>query len=157
MRKITKEELKVILENHDKWLRREEGGEKAKLRGADLRGADLYGADLFEADLRGADISEVDLRRANLSEADLFRVNLRGAMIEKAELGSSKIKIFELGQHSGFYLNGFVTIGCVSKSLEEWLETYEEVGKKNNYTKNEIKEYGAFLDYLNHLKLEGIL
>ena len=42
-------ELKNILKLHKKWLNDEEGGLKADLRGADLRGAILC-----EADLRGA-------------------------------------------------------------------------------------------------------
>ena len=43
MRELTKEEIEV-LQRHAKWLKNEEGGEKADLRDADLRGADLRGA-----------------------------------------------------------------------------------------------------------------
>ena len=39
--KITQEKLNEIIESHGKWLRNEEGGEKANLRGANLRGANL--------------------------------------------------------------------------------------------------------------------
>lgn len=53
MRELTKEEIEV-LQRHAKWLKNEEGGEKANLRGADLRGANLRGANLLDADLRGA-------------------------------------------------------------------------------------------------------
>ena len=45
-KKITQEELKVILRKHKMWLENKEGGEKANLREANLRGADLYGANL---------------------------------------------------------------------------------------------------------------
>lgn len=38
---MTTEQLKEILEAHKKWLNGKEGGEKAHLCGADLRGADL--------------------------------------------------------------------------------------------------------------------
>ena len=48
MRELTKEEIEV-LQRHAKWLKNEEGGEKANLRGADLRGADLRGANLRDA------------------------------------------------------------------------------------------------------------
>lgn len=48
------EKLKEILERHHKWLKGEDGGERANLREADLRGADLYGANLRGANLRGA-------------------------------------------------------------------------------------------------------
>ncbi len=34
---MTKEELKIILEKHEKWLKNEEGGECVDLTNADLR------------------------------------------------------------------------------------------------------------------------
>ena len=52
---MTNEELKKIIEKHEKWLEDQEGGERANLCGADLRGADLCGADLRGADLRDAE------------------------------------------------------------------------------------------------------
>lgn len=42
------ENLKDILDKHLKWLRSEDGGKRA-----DLRGANLYGADLRRANLYG--------------------------------------------------------------------------------------------------------
>ena len=39
--KITQEKLKEIIASHGKWLRGENGGERADLRDADLSGADL--------------------------------------------------------------------------------------------------------------------
>ena len=38
---ITQEKLKEIIVSHGKWLRDEEGGERADLKGAYLEGADL--------------------------------------------------------------------------------------------------------------------
>ena len=77
-------DIKLILEKHAKWIRGEDGGERADLRGADLcdadlRGADLRDADLYYANLRGADLSGADLRGANLHSADLRGADLRGA------------------------------------------------------------------------------
>ena len=48
---MTSAEIKQALELHKKWLNKEQGGERANLRGANLRGADLC-----KADLRGADL-----------------------------------------------------------------------------------------------------
>jgi hypothetical protein len=67
MRNITKDELKVILENHLKWLRNETGGEKANLTGANLTRANLTGADLTRANLTGANLTRANLTRANLT------------------------------------------------------------------------------------------
>ena len=66
---MTNDELRKIIEKHEKWLKREDDGERANLRGANLRGANLRGADLFGANLCDA----------NLRGADLFGANLRGA------------------------------------------------------------------------------
>ena len=49
--KITQEKLKEIIASHGKWLRYENGGERADLNGANLSGADLSGANLCGADL----------------------------------------------------------------------------------------------------------
>ena len=49
MRNITKDELIEVLDKHLKWLRGEEGGERADLHGADLRSANLSSANLSYA------------------------------------------------------------------------------------------------------------
>lgn len=68
------EKLKQILDRHSAWvITGGMRGEKANLRGADLRGAKLD-----DADLRGADLSD-----ANLSDA-----NLRGAKLDDAKYNS---------------------------------------------------------------------
>ena len=54
---MTNEELKKIIEKHEKWLKDQDGGERANLCGARLSGADLYGANLIGADMRGANLS----------------------------------------------------------------------------------------------------
>ena len=53
---MTSEEIKKVLDSHQKWINEEDGGERADMRGANLRGADLRGADLRRADLRRADL-----------------------------------------------------------------------------------------------------
>ena len=64
---MTKEELKVVLEKHKRWLQGAEGGVKANLSGANLSGADLYGVNLSGANLSGANLSRAILSRAYLS------------------------------------------------------------------------------------------
>lgn len=93
---MTTEELKVILDKHEKWLRSEDGGERAnlcnaKLCGADLnnanlRGADLRGADLYNAKLCGADMCGADLSGADLSGAELYGADMRGTVLSGAKL-----------------------------------------------------------------------
>ncbi|HBI7179767.1 TPA: pentapeptide repeat-containing protein [Listeria monocytogenes] len=82
---MKQEELDIILENHEKWLR-DEGGERADLRCADLSNANLRHADLREADLRHADLSNADLSNADLSNADLREADLREVNLSYADL-----------------------------------------------------------------------
>ena len=82
---MTQEEFNAILENHKKWLEGN-GGERANLKGANLRGADLYGANLRGADLCDADLRDADLYGANLCDAYLYGANLCDADLRDADL-----------------------------------------------------------------------
>ena len=93
---MNREELDEILELHKKWINGESDGERADLRGADLRWADLSRADLSKADLRGADLrvadlSDADLRWANLSGANLSKADLRWANLSMANLSGADL------------------------------------------------------------------
>ena len=83
--------LKDILEKHLKWLRDENGGERANLSGANLSGANLFGANLSGADLYGADLFGANLSGANLSGADLFGADLFGANLSGANLSGANL------------------------------------------------------------------
>lgn len=97
---MTQSELDEILEKHKKWLNKEEGGEKADLRGADLhevnlsetdlsnvnlRGADLRGADLSKANLRLTDFRGADFTWVKLCGADLYRANFCGVDLSSVD------------------------------------------------------------------------
>ena len=79
--------LEKILEDHEKWLNEEDGGEMA-----DLSYADLSYADLSYADLRGANLRFTSLRDANLSYADLWDANLRGANLNNVDLWEADLR-----------------------------------------------------------------
>ena len=78
-------DLKKILDEHLLWLNGE-GGSRANLFGANLRGANLRCADLSGANLFGADLSGADLFDADLSGANLFGANLSGADLSGASI-----------------------------------------------------------------------
>ena len=89
--KPTQEELAEILRKHELWLEDKDGGERAILGRANLRGANLFRANLSRADLEranliGANLSRADLERANLIGANLERANLGGANLSRADL-----------------------------------------------------------------------
>jgi hypothetical protein len=90
MREIEQEKLEEILQNHKLWLETRDfdeiKGERADLRGVNLRGADLRGVNLQGANLQGADLRGADLRGANLRGANLHGANLRRADLQEANL-----------------------------------------------------------------------
>ena len=73
MIKYTKDALRLILENHEKWLKNNEEGFRATLDCADLRGVNfnhvnLSGANFMQANLCGADFSGAKLEGALFTE-----------------------------------------------------------------------------------------
>jgi hypothetical protein len=94
----TQEELNNILDKHQKWLRGEEGGDRADLVGAHLEGVHLEGACLERASL-----ASVHLEQAHLEYAHLKRAYLRGAYLEGACLKEAYLE----GAHlEGAHLKG---------------------------------------------------
>ena len=97
---MTQKELQEILDKHKKWLNDEDGGERANLSDAYLRGANLIGVNLrganlsdaylSDANLIGANLRGANLRGANLSDAYLIGANLRGAYLRGAYLRGAK-------------------------------------------------------------------
>nr|DAM40991.1 MAG TPA: pentapeptide repeat protein [Caudoviricetes sp.] len=84
--KITQERLNEIIVSHGKWLRDEENGKRADLRGANLGDANLVDTDFEGANLRNAYLRSANLRSANLGGADLRGADLRGANLGDADL-----------------------------------------------------------------------
>lgn len=39
-----------------------------------------------------------------------------------------------------------ITIGCERHTFEEWLEKYDEIGRNNNYSDEDITEYKKYID-----------
>ena len=102
MKKITKEELKTILEQHKLWLNSNgKEGKRADLTGANLTctnltGTNLTGADLSSADLTWADLTGANLTSADLSGACLYGANLFGADLTGANLIDSELEYSNL-------------------------------------------------------------
>ena len=136
--------IKEVLRLHKEWIEDNTKGQRADFSGADLRWADLS-----ETDLNGANLSKANLRGADLSKADLS-----GANLEEANLSNIKgqdIFNFTLGKDQGVYLNGNVTIGCKSFTLDHWLANFKSIGTEARYTDKEIVRYGAMLNLIKNL------
>ena len=93
---MTREEINKIVNLHQKWLRNEEGGERATLAGEDLSRAMLDGINLMWADLTGVDFEEAHLFGANFEGADLRGANLRGAFCGSANFAGASLEVANL-------------------------------------------------------------
>ncbi|EAH2714171.1 hypothetical protein D5L25_15675 [Listeria monocytogenes] len=131
-------ELDVVIEKHEKWLR-DGYGERADLRGANLRHADLR-----RADLSGANLRHADLRRADLSYADLNWINWRdvvGLTVIAVQINTTRknnqityIKELEIW-----------TTGCFQGTLEELKTSIENTHKDNEKLK---AKYYRVIDFI---------
>jgi uncharacterized protein YjbI with pentapeptide repeats len=135
--------LAEILESHKRWLAGEMPDGRAALNIAELRNANLSGADLRRANLIGADFTRADLRGVNLIDAYLFGADLSGA-----ELSDTGITYLKGSNHSIIKLDNVVWIGCLKMSLDYWLANYQQIGRDNEYTEEQITEYGKLLESL---------
>lgn len=84
--------MQEILRLHSLWVTGKEGGSRANLFGADLRGTDLSCVNLSGADLSGVNLSGADLRGSNLYNANLSRADLRGADLSDANLSDANLR-----------------------------------------------------------------
>lgn len=141
--------LKEILIQHKLWLTGE-GGKRANLQEANLRGINLWRADLQEANLRGINLREANLQEANLWGANLHEANLRGANLQGVNLWGAnlqgvnlqeadlqgavgnmrEVKSIQLDTYTITYTYDRLQIGCKNYSIDEWF----------NFTDKEIAD-----------------
>jgi hypothetical protein len=140
------EQLKEILEIHQKWLNDEDGGIRANLTDANLidanltdtnlayvnltranlAGANLTDTNLTDAYLTGANLYRANLTYANLTDTNLNYANLAYANLTRANLmdiiGNNKeIKSLQLFDEYGIaYTKDRLQIGCKNHSFQEW-------------------------------------
>jgi uncharacterized protein YjbI with pentapeptide repeats len=108
-KKISQNELKTILENHEKWLKNSSDGTKANLSGFNLQnielcGTNLKGATLQNVDLSFSDLVDVNLSDADLSNSDIVNAEWRGVLLSNSDL--SNVDLRETSLLQGPYTQG---------------------------------------------------
>jgi uncharacterized protein YjbI with pentapeptide repeats len=101
-------ELKEVLEKHQKWLKKIDGGERANLRNTNLENVNLSDANLSRADLRFANLedaylSRADLRFADLSGSKLWGTNLIRTNLMRADLRHADLDFSAFPLHCGSF------------------------------------------------------
>ena len=154
-------ELKEIIENHEKWLKKEYEGKYAYLVGADLSdanfcdanlrranfssanlsGADLRCTNLRQADLSGANLIGADLRQADLTDAYLVGANLSGADLRYADLSGANLRYANL---SGAKLGRANLIGADLSGAENLLSATDYLQANFEFTSEGLIAYKCF-------------
>jgi uncharacterized protein YjbI with pentapeptide repeats len=111
----TREELKNVLDLHQKWLNGDESGVRANLSWTNLSGANLCGANLSEAIL-----SEAILSWTNLSGAILSGAILSGAYLWDTIGNGKEVKTLQTNRYTVTYTKDRIQIGCKNYSHSEW-------------------------------------
>lgn len=86
MKKYSKEDVIVILEQHRKLLNGEEGGKRADFSGGEISGMNLSFNDIRHASFSGCKISNV-----NMSFCDFFGTDFNGAVINDTHFYNSSL------------------------------------------------------------------
>ena len=142
MKPITSEELKNVLEKHEKWLKGEEDGERAVLDGASLNGASLRGASLDNAFLNGASLDDALLCDASLNGASLDGASLCWALLDGASLNGASLDNASL---NGALLRGASLNGASLDGAS--LNGASLVGVKGMFVPQACPDSGSFIGW----------
>ena len=98
----------------------------------------------------GASLNMASLDMASLNGASLNGASLDGASLYGASLENTSGAVYPLISISGTmhlfcYYDGHITIGCEYHHLEYWLIMYESIGRRYEYTPEQIAEYGRYI------------
>ena len=141
MKKISDEELRKVLNLHEKWLRGEKNGVRADLSCTDLSNKDLSYTNLTAANLDYALLENSDLRcsflnSTNFLGANLRNANLSDAILERANFLNACLTDVNL---EGAYLSNNILINTDLSGVK-----YEE---KTKLFDLQCPEKGSFIGY----------
>ncbi|HAU88317.1 MAG TPA: pentapeptide repeat-containing protein [Lachnospiraceae bacterium] len=141
MRRLTKEELKNILNLHEKWLCDEVGGVRACLIDVNLKGRCLLGEDLRNAHLENVILKKSNLIDVNLSHAVLINVDLQAASLAGTNLSFAKLYKVNL-KYADIRDTNFC--GAVLEDVSLRKSTYNE---NTAFLLLQCPEEGSFIGY----------
>ena len=69
---------------------------------------------------------------------------------DRASIGKT-IFITGSGNTVNYYGLDVIHISCIRKTIAEWQQQYPEVGRENDYSDEQIREYGAYIQMIAEL------
>lgn len=128
MKKLTQEELDVLLDSHEEY--RKTGFRRGKR--LVLCDCDLRGLGCSWRDMEGATIIGCDLRGCNFEEANLFWSGLNGSKLPEGMV-VTEVKGYGVIQ----YPDGRLSFGCECHRLADWDELHERLAFEHEIDSHE--------------------
>jgi len=90
--KLSQQELDLLLDSHEVFVKGGRGGERIRLGMHDLSYLDFSGLDLSRSDFVGTVMRSCEFEETNLKDANLFAADLRDAVLVRANLDRADLR-----------------------------------------------------------------
>ena len=121
------------------------------IRGGEIRGGVIFGGVIFGGVIWGGEIwgGEIwggEIRGGVIRGGVIFGGVIWGGEIWGGEWKESPLQIQGTKHFFNICSKTEIRIGCKTFTFEFWKENFSQIGKDQNYTESEIKEYGLYID-----------
>jgi len=105
-----------------------------------IRGGEIWGGEILGGEIRGGVI------RGGVIRGGVIRGGvIRGGVILGGVILKSPLQFQGSGHFSIVCKPGFLKIGCNEFDFKYWSKNFKLIGEENNYTEQEISEYGMWI------------
>ena len=123
---------------------------KGVIRGGEIWGGEILGGEIRGGVIRGGVIRGGVIRGGDIWGGDIWGGEIWGGVIWGGViLGGVILKSPLQFQGSGHFSivckPGFLKIGCNEFDFKYWSKNFKLIGEENNYTEQEISEYGMWI------------
>jgi len=118
----------------------------AEISGGEISGGEISGGVISGGVIRGGEISGGVIRGGEIRGGVIRGGEISGGVIRGGEWVKSPLQIQGTKHFVNESKKGYLQIGCKNFTFEYWKENFESIGKANNYTDKEIKEYSSYID-----------
>lgn len=103
-----------------------------------------------------SDEAALEIKERSITIGDEARIGYRASIGSRASIGDrarigKTIFITGIRNPVNYYGLDVIHIGCIRKTIAEWQEQYPEVGRENDYSDEQIREYGAYIQMIAEL------
>ena len=124
---------------------------RGEVRGGVVCGGEVWGGVVWGGVVRGGEVWGGEVRGGEVWGGEVRGGEVRGGVVCGGEVwgGVFEKSTFQV-QGSGHFLNishpNHIQIGCHNHTFEYWKENFRRIGKLEGYSKEQIAEYGKYIE-----------